>query len=463
MRFSLCARITVIFTTLLVLPLSVDALSVTNVTVANTSPANELFASGNYRVREFRSGTVATSPVTVNGAEHSFSNQFGFLMSHRVNQPEGPNFALIYLRTLGYAMNFTVEDPLNEGYTIDIDHHLRGYVTVSREEPVTVGVSGGGTMLGSFDDGSGPVVQVGLNVFGDGLTIHGTDPESFGNKLIDKTFSGYTSPVYTGTRTFTVAFSSHPSPALTSVIGNFGGGETEARFGLLPTHASSGDPSRPDFLYAEVPGDLTPSDLGHFLDIHVTSQNPPDVCSLLEEKCDGIDNDCDDEIDEDFSDLGASCTAGIGECLRTGTIECAPDGGSAMCNAQSGEPQPELCDGRDNDCNALIDDADTDSDGVLECQGEDLCLATVLPERAPTSGRLNPNHYTQLDADSAFEVGCSGKNCTPIDGSITLEDTFGCSCEQILASLPGNNTGLLRYGCSPGIMLEWMSRGQELL
>ena len=72
------------------------------------------------------------------------------------------------------------------------------------------------------------------------------------------------------------------------------------------------------------------------------------------------DEDCDGQTDEGFPDLGDPCAVGVGECRREGVMECAPDGRSTRCGAVAGEPAPnDLCDGRDNDCDGQVDEADS--------------------------------------------------------------------------------------------------------
>jgi hypothetical protein len=82
------------------------------------------------------------------------------------------------------------------------------------------------------------------------------------------------------------------------------------------------------------------------------------------ERCNGLDDDCDGETDEDF-DVGTPCASGEGACTRAGTLRCTPDGGAA-CDALAGAPGPELCNGVDDDCNGRVDD-DTPEVGTA-CQ-----------------------------------------------------------------------------------------------
>jgi hypothetical protein len=50
------------------------------------------------------------------------------------------------------------------------------------------------------------------------------------------------------------------------------------------------------------------------------------------EVCDGKDNDCNGMVDEGF-DVGQMCSVGVGECVATGITSCDGSGG-ATCDAE---------------------------------------------------------------------------------------------------------------------------------
>ncbi|MGM0555183.1 MAG: putative metal-binding motif-containing protein, partial [Myxococcota bacterium] len=74
------------------------------------------------------------------------------------------------------------------------------------------------------------------------------------------------------------------------------------------------------------------------------------------ESCDDIDNDCDGQTDEDFPNKGNTCTAGTGACENSGTVVCNSSNDGTTCSASAGSPSSESCDGIDNDCDGQTDE-----------------------------------------------------------------------------------------------------------
>ncbi|MCG5051376.1 MAG: putative metal-binding motif-containing protein [Myxococcales bacterium] len=81
------------------------------------------------------------------------------------------------------------------------------------------------------------------------------------------------------------------------------------------------------------------------------------VFSDARELCNGRDDNCDGKIDETFN-LEGSCTVGIGVCQASAKLVCSPDGYRTLCSGTPAPASPELCDARDNDCDAQVDEDD---------------------------------------------------------------------------------------------------------
>ena len=87
------------------------------------------------------------------------------------------------------------------------------------------------------------------------------------------------------------------------------------------------------------------------------------------EVCDGVDNDCDGETDEDFDDLGLGDPCGSGAC-GGGVLECdeSDPTGAPVCSTR-GASSDEVCNAADDDCDGETDEGQ----GVGVACGQGIC------------------------------------------------------------------------------------------
>ncbi len=116
----------------------------------------------------------------------------------------------------------------------------------------------------------------------------------------------------------------------------------------------------------------------------------------------------------------------------------------------------------DHDGLVLYISNDEDGDGVPV--GLDYCPATEIPEKVPTV-RLLLFHFALTDDDGVFDMRRFPFGRI-VPSPFTVEDTAGCSCEQILDNLGSRKHGRFRkgqmkFGCSYGVLKWWMRRVKQ--
>ncbi len=172
--------------------------------------------------------------------------------------------------------------------------------------------------------------------------------------------------------------------------------------------------------------------------------NEPLTGTVKVEVCNGIDDDCNGITDDPWaSQLGIACDGPDLDKCKNGKMVCPADQVSplAVCNEPGGTGIVEICNGLDDDCNGLTDDGlglgnacdsppdpDYCKNGALACDpggsGAVVCLGdTYIPEVCNGKDD-NCNGVT----DEGFEL--VGYKCKPV-GSTCSSGLYQCSANAM--------------------------------
>ena len=139
------------------------------------------------------------------------------------------------------------------------------------------------------------------------------------------------------------------------------------------------------------------------------------------ELCNKIDDDCNGTVDDGFQREGTKCWAGEGECRSEGTYRCSSDQTVSECNAPVIAPSKEICDGKDNDCDGQTDEDDTEGTGGECATGQKgICAEGTLKCIAGGIQCMPRQTRTVEWCDNKLDDDCDGrtdeKDCSVKDG-----------------------------------------------
>ena len=173
--------------------------------------------------------------------------------------------------------------------------------------------------------------------------------------------------------------------------------------------------------------------------------NAGGTLAVVETKCDGVDGNCNGQVDEAFSDLGSACDNGsLGACRDVGQRICDPaDVTTTTCDLSvlpdpvPGAPSAEACNAVDDDCDGLIDDGIADDMVMVSGSGAPFLIdryeasrsdATALSpglnesRRCVVPGRIPWTFTTQAEAAAAC-AATGARLCTGVEIQTACEST----------------------------------------
>lgn len=183
---------------------------------------------------------------------------------------------------------------------------------------------------------------------------------------------------------------------------------------------------------------------GYYLCLNDCNDTDANINPAAPDICDGKDNDCNGLADEGIASIPTNC--GIGECASTGTLSCV--NGQMTDNCAAGQPtgNDDNCNGLDENCNGTADEnyeplSTACGQGVCASAGQLICVNGSTQDTCTAGSPTGSD-----DICNGIDENCNGTSDENYLPPSTTCGVGACASTGLLICVYGSN----RDSCAPG-------------